>query len=44
MQDGGPDGPQLTGHSDQPGTFLLSITVQDALSNVLTDTLQITIV
>jgi hypothetical protein len=44
MQDGGPDGPQLTGHSAQPGTFLLSITVQDALSNVLTDTLQITIV
>lgn len=43
VKDGGVAGPQLTGSSTQGGTFLLRITIQDALSNVLTDTFQITI-
>lgn len=43
VTDGGVAGPQLTGSTTQPGTYLLRITIQDALSNVLTDTFQITI-
>ena len=43
VKDGGVAGPLLKGSSKQGGTFLLRITIQDALSNVLTDTFQITI-
>ncbi len=42
--DGGNAGPLLSGSSDTAGTFLLRITMQDALSNVLdSETFQITI-
>ena len=43
VTDGGVNGPQVTGSTTLPGTYLLRMTIQDALSNVLTDTFQITI-
>ena len=43
VTDGGVNGPQVTGSTTLPGTYLLRVTIQDALSNVLTDTFQITI-
>lgn len=43
VTDGGDNGPQVTGSTTLPGTYLLRVTIQDALSNVLTDTFQITI-
>jgi hypothetical protein len=44
VTDGGVAGPQVTGSTTLPGTYLLRVTIQDALSNVLTDTFQITII
>jgi len=42
--DGGNSGPMLSGSSANSGTFLLRITIQDALSNLLdSETFQITI-
>jgi hypothetical protein len=44
VADGGPSGPMLKGSSANPGTFLLRVTITDALSNIVDDeSFQVTI-